>query len=513
MKPPVRLPNLPNGTPQSNLAGILPLSTLIEFIDSDTKLHSYQLSGRGIAWNWPITPTGARLLLEFCHEGRQKESCVLDQKGGAAPLYCIDMRWGDVFNCINPFTIRTCIESIPCMKNIEDMEADQQYRPQRLEIIHVFLRSDINDPEARKLLSKKSSPEWLIALALGWGLWLGMCIFSMLTTPRLGLAFAYLLMVALTGCWVRTMYGSRARRLIKTEQTKWRRGTIVTDHFNDTNWCLFFGNSNLVDSLLNKPLLRKTQNQPRWMKPSTYTTLMKLIFRLLVAGQWGLIVAASAIQDWDAIIISVFITLCICTSAFIFRTEDSVELWLKTNCVGLEKMTVTFSGRRAMLTALYAISPDDTFRWVDPILATSEDRTRWEKATSKFVREGQEPTGKQFLVDAIHEGTRKASEVNKWLTEREGHYNLPPRDPTQKPFLLTFKPASPITPPPAPAPLPSKIVNVPDSLLSKARPVPESSLSTTSVTPLLQINGATGSAHAIEEKDKTRITSQAGPGK
>ena len=140
-------------------------------------------------------------------------------------------------------------------------------------------------------------------------------------------------LVAFTGVWVRAVFGTRARWLIRAEKTNWRRGVVVADHFNGTNWYLFFGNTTLVDSLLNKPLLRADYGLP-----SKHT--LKFILRMLIAAQWGLILAASEMQNWDAIIISIFIIFCVCTTAFIFRTQDSVASWLKSNQIGLEKMVV-----------------------------------------------------------------------------------------------------------------------------------------------------------------------------
>jgi hypothetical protein len=45
------------------LAGILPLSALIDFIDVPRKFHVLQLAGAVPLWNWPVTPSGSRILL------------------------------------------------------------------------------------------------------------------------------------------------------------------------------------------------------------------------------------------------------------------------------------------------------------------------------------------------------------------------------------------------------------------------------------------------------------------
>ena len=63
------------------LAGILPLTALIDFTDLSVKLHAFELSGAVPFWNWAITPAGARLLLS---SQDTTYTCCLDQLSGAA---------------------------------------------------------------------------------------------------------------------------------------------------------------------------------------------------------------------------------------------------------------------------------------------------------------------------------------------------------------------------------------------------------------------------------------------
>jgi hypothetical protein len=218
----------------------------------------------------------------------------------------------------------------------------------------------------------------------------------------------------------------------------WRRSVIVANHCNETDWALFIGDSRLVNALLNKPLLRSSHT-PQKYHTFNYKNFLEFFFRVLIAGQWGLILAASAQQGWDAIFISVAIILCSCTSSFIFRTSDSVSSWLTSNGVGVEKMSVTFTGRRAMLSAMIAVNPDRNAKnqWLDPILTASPSRTEWEVQVQKRLLDGVEPTGNQFLVECIQEGVQKASEINKWLLHREIYHGVPPRPELQTPFVIT----------------------------------------------------------------------------
>ena len=110
----IKLPSLGVGA-SAQLAGILPLSSLLEFVDVVTKLHLYELSGRGIAWNWPVTPVGARVLLDRARVWSDDltQPCVLDGGERLPPLNCIDMRLGDAFVCANHSTVRQSINATP----------------------------------------------------------------------------------------------------------------------------------------------------------------------------------------------------------------------------------------------------------------------------------------------------------------------------------------------------------------------------------------------------------------
>jgi hypothetical protein len=209
------------------------------------------------------------------------------------------------------------------------------------------------------------------------------------------------------------------------------------EHANDSNWTIFVGNHIIVDSLLNKPLLRAEDGPLQRIHSSHHINLVKLFLRILIATQWGLIVAASALQNWNAFIISAAIVLCALTSTFIDPVHDSVASWLQSNSIGLEKMTTTLSGRRAMLSAMIAVSPDRSTRWIDPILAPCDQRTSWEHELAELLRNDIEPTGK--FVGPILEGVEKATQINKWLLEREACHREPSRPPDQKPYLLPSK--------------------------------------------------------------------------
>jgi len=450
----LQLPSLPNGTSQSNIAGILPLSSLIEFIDVETKLHCYELSGRGIAWNWPITPVGARLILERCGPEKSKHYsvCLLDGDERTPPLQCIDMRFASVYVSASRFTVRTCIEIAPLLRTVQYDESDP-FRLQRLDIIHVYSDPHLWGGEAglpgvhhpQRSILTKFNIKWAVILLVGWAIWAAAVVISIICACPL--ALSYLLTLPVTGLCIRSAFGRSARRLLVNKLGKdgqyWRRSVIVANHYNEIDWAIFIGDSRIINGVLNKPLLRSNHTTQE-LRSSKYKNSLKFFFRVLIAGQWGVILAASAQQSWDAIFISVAIILCACTSSFIFRASDSVSSWLASNGIGVEKMSVTFTGRRAMLSAMIAVNPDRDLKnqWLDPILNASPGRTEWEEQVWKRLLDGVEPTGAPFLVECIQEGVQKASEINKWLLQREIYHNVPPRPEPQTPFIIT-SPKSP----------------------------------------------------------------------
>ena len=233
-----------------------------------------------------------------------------------------------------------------------------------------------------------SSTKWLVVLLVGWAIWIAAIIISVICA--IPLALAYLLMLLATGFCVCHAFGHNPCPLlvdqIGEDGKYWRHSVVVTNHLNEIDWAIYIGHSRLVNAILNKPLLCKSGDRTKpGMHPSKHISSFKLLLRVLIAGQWGLILAVSALQNWDTIFISAAIILCACTSTFIFHTSDSVTSWLRSNHVGLEKMSVTFSGRRAMLSAMVAINPDCKCDgslytdWIDFILKPSVNRTEMEQ--------------------------------------------------------------------------------------------------------------------------------------
>ena len=361
----------------ANVAGILPLSALIDFTDAEQTLHWYQLSGRGMMWNWVITPACARLLLS--HDGTR--ACCLDQGGNVTPLICLDGLWGDVYPCSSPSTVRACM-GVAALKKIDlPPREGGGDRPQRLRIILV---SRAESEKKKGLFRDKSGWYWATVSVFGWVAFLA----ALVTTVLAGLyiAASYLIVLLLTGVVMRFPYGHRARQITTSKPPHFRRLVIATDNFNGDEWTAFIGLNNLVNPLLNRPL------QP--IKPPTHPRLLQWLLFILVALQWGLTVTACGYQDWNAFVVFAWIALCGLTSSFLYGEHASTKSWLESNGLRLERTEeVELSCRRSMLSLLVALNPDkliDTStKWINPILAPSEERTAWEAALRDCLNKDQ----------------------------------------------------------------------------------------------------------------------------
>ena len=403
----MRTINLPKlGGMPANVTGILPLAALIDFTDPEHILHFYQLSGRGVAWNWVITPACARLILS--HDGTG--ACCLDEGSAVPPLMCLDGRWGDLYHCSNPSTIRACIEvAAPERIQIDPLSPEQnpvqlqgsqlqllrlqrvQSQPVRLQRVQSqLLRPQRVQPQPLRpqrlriiLLSPAESTFWDSVLYGTITLVSGLVFFATLVTTvlaKLYLATSYLIVVLLTGVVIRASYGCHARQISEQMPPLFRRLVVVADNFNEDEWTAFIGPNMVLNPLLNKPLQQ--------INPPTPLRLWQLQWVLftLVALQWGLTIIVSGYQDWNAVVVFAWIALCALTSSFLYSEHWSTKWWLDRNGLRLKRMDVELSFQRSMLSLLVALNPDTIHtssgqKWIDPILAPSdEDRIKWEKA-------------------------------------------------------------------------------------------------------------------------------------
>lgn len=364
------LPDIPLWTQQ--LAGILPFSALIEFIDVGAKIHLYELTGRIPLWKWPITPAGARLLLssENIHN-----ACCLDRPSRSAILHCIDGKFGDLYPCNSPATTRLYLSGesdVHYIPNESSNMTAMAARRQKLTVVH-FTPGVAGSAHGSRPFALHSLRYW-IGRTIGWLFWITLTIVALFCGQYY--ALAYYLLMPITGLVVCATHGFEARQLMYPDHPSPDRLVVVTNSLNASEWWAFYGKPGLINAMLNKPLYRSTKTPA--------PKILKWLTQLLIISQWVCAVGSCALQNWNALFISLWIVLCALESAYGYPPESNVHDWLSRDCnVVMNRYQADFSSRRAMLSALVYMSPDSRdgrTKWIDPILADAEDRREWEAA-------------------------------------------------------------------------------------------------------------------------------------
>jgi hypothetical protein len=398
------------------LAGILPLSALVDFLDLTRSLHVHQLCGALPLWSWSVAPSGSRLLLSGL---KSTESCYLDRFENCPKIpQCLDGRYGDKYYMANPETLKLCLEDVKTTKIVnshENMQRDDG-RVQNLDI--VFVRR-------LKPGTKQVSPFGAVASAFGWVL----LIICTAIAIWLGLWFmvSYLMLVTLTGVVISVVNSGQPRRLSGNQGSNFSRIVISSQHTNETNWVVFTGESSIVNSLLNRPL-----------KPNVRRDLgsaaLSVALRGLVFGQWVVAIGAAAMKGWDAYGITFWILFCIISHRVFFSAKSSAKDWLTRYAeIDIQRFQIVLSSRRALLNAIMALNPDSFpkeasndqtildrldeqgLRWMDSILAPSSDRRRWQEASRVAMAEE--------LYKLLPENQRKECAPNEdWKEVYKSYY-------------------------------------------------------------------------------------------
>ncbi|KAI3327301.1 hypothetical protein HD806DRAFT_520196 [Xylariaceae sp. AK1471] len=337
----------------SSLANILPLS---DFIDIPRTLHAFELNGAAPLWCWPIAPAGSRLILS---PHTTEDPCCLDKFGSSPSLICLDGRWGDVYQVASPETLRLCLATAPLIRidnNNSKMTRDGA-RIQKLTVVRVSRIAGNTDRQIRQ-----HSWSFVGGSVFGWVILIGLIIFSGLMHCWLSLAF--LIVVPATGAVVSLTRGGKPRELRPGPPGKYNR--ILA----------FYGESNLINSLLNHRLRRR-----RFL--NTHSWLFGATLRILLLRQWALAIGAAALQAWDA--------------------------YLRTARLRFERFETILSGRRALLNTIMALNPD-TFA-VDPNTKQENHETLYEDV---IKRSSSSNGTKKITVDGLEDGN--------WAKDYRGFY-------------------------------------------------------------------------------------------
>ncbi|PYH74497.1 uncharacterized protein BO88DRAFT_409848 [Aspergillus vadensis CBS 113365] len=412
----------------SQVAGILPLSALIDFIDIPVKIHTLQVTGSCPLWSWAITPSGSRLLLSSDSNPNNKTP-ILDQYGNSISLTGIDGRFGDLYLLPNPETVRTCISSQsahPIPNKHANMEKPRhELRIQHLEIIHVQRfspNSTTQQPWPWSSLTR-FSPRYITTSLLGYLSLI--CLITLAIFSKCYLAVAFLLLMPLSGAIVTLTHGDGPRRLLNSDAmtSPYNRLVIVAQNTNSSHWTIFYGESTLVNCLVNRPLEPDETHTLLSSFSPLSTQLLKMLLRLLILAQWALAIATATTQDWNAFYICFWIVFSIFAHAYLIPLRTEIRRWLMTSArIRLCRYTTQLSSRRALLNTVIALNPDtfpagrsvsekeggseseeststattyvenDTSRLcpgamkaLNPILEPSDQRSLWEEATRQAM--------------------------------------------------------------------------------------------------------------------------------
>lgn len=409
----------------AEVAGILPLSALIDFVDVPQKLHIHQLVSAVPHWSWPVTPAGSRLLLEDAPTGTQ-QVCVLDRFGRSTGLEGLDGAFGVRYFVMNPETIRLIMDSLSAtsIENNHDNMYKMKKSDMRVQNLQVlFVSRNPPSPASTnnnnntgsglwRLFSSwkatHSSLSYQLTSLLGWVILLGLVAAAGIF--RLYLAAVFLVLMPITGLCVSRLYPGSPRKLLKSPRpNEPMRMVVVTEHMNSADWIAFYGPSTVINSLLNTPLEPSSDTTTPSASSSTITThfLLRTLLRVLVLGQWALAIGASATKDWNSFFISFWVLFCNVTHGYVIPPSKQAGAWASAQgCANLSitKCSATVSTRRALLSTLVALNPESfkevapeeegqaefpkgTTRWIDPILPTGASRTEWEKAMRKALKQ------------------------------------------------------------------------------------------------------------------------------
>lgn len=400
------------------LAGLLPMSALLEFVDTAKKLHIFQLVGEVPLWSWPITPAGSRVLLST-NDGA--DSCHLDAFGNSISWMATDGRYGDHYNVPNSETLRIWLstEKPHVLHNCHENMKITEQRVHDLEVIRVTKASlsglDLSSFSSlvRYLpgeLSSVKTLRFLMVSLVGWIVLFVCIILAVLLKCFTGVVF--LILVPITGLFVFLLHGNRPRTPIRQGFGMSDRIIVVYDHPNSTNWKIFCGKGGVINSILNLPLkARRERLAPTLERP------VRIALRVLIIGQWAIMLASASLKNWNSIIICFWITLCIATHAYLLPPTVGVQCWAKSYAgISFERYQIKLSSRRAVLNTIMALNLDTVpwskknlapapvqkwldgaMTWIDPVLKQCPDRTRWEKAS----REALTQSAKHFSIEQL----------------------------------------------------------------------------------------------------------------
>src|SRR5262249_45392161 len=157
-------------------------------------------------------------------------------------------------------------EAMQLRSQVHDVISSPNYqsfsdnRTQTLEVVYISRhgQAPVTTKPARQGRARLRGP-WRVTkylyyatTAAGWMLLV--CILIMSDFFEMWISFTFCLLTPFTGLVVYALYGFRPRRLLVEKRSDYVRLLLVSEHMNSSEWIVIYGESTVVDSLLNRPL-------------------------------------------------------------------------------------------------------------------------------------------------------------------------------------------------------------------------------------------------------------------
>lgn len=404
-----------------DILGVLPVSAFLDVVNPHRRLHICQLVGTVPLWSWTVTPAAYTTLLagdgfdDEIENGGDEDAdisplspCHMDGFGETRQWTATDGRYGHQYVVANAETLRRCLSASPRrpIPNLNPRLEDMGARIHRLEIIRVSPRlatarqpkqaSPSEDPDSWKPQFDSRS-RFNTIVTSGWIMMAG-CLGAALKTQCF-LGGAYLVIVSFTGLCIQILYGGQPRTLLHNHISGVNRMVLVAEHSNATSWKAFYGDSNILNSLLKHPL--RSDHAPLSIP---VRRLLRTMLRGLILAQWAVALTAAARKDVDGIVVCFWVLVSALASRYLATPIMGAQIWMRSYAgIVMERYRLKLSSRRSLLSTLVALNPDtpplfegdsgavaednDPMGWLDTVWKNSPSRRQWEEVQRKALTE------------------------------------------------------------------------------------------------------------------------------
>jgi len=160
---------------------------------------------------------------------------------------------------------------------------------------------------------------------------------------------------------------------------------LATTHENSTAWYLFIGDREIIDTLLNKPMI-EVGHVPQ------YLVLWLQVFQIVQLA--GMTYCASQ-KGWDGVFLLAVVVFAWLTDMYM-DIKRLAGRWLEKEGFSASVVTCEFSGRSDMVGAVQLLSKQNITSWMDGILAPGVRRDIWLKKIGAVKDQDAEGTARVF---------------------------------------------------------------------------------------------------------------------